>query len=601
MRHIACILAFSFLIISVACSGGDPAATVDFRDTPGGDLQRVVIDPDDFELRYSFACEPLNCVTECSIQEGDWFECDSPFSLTESSEEHTVQEGILRFEVRSLHDEEISVPAQLDLLVLHEFDFEIEETHGLDSGEERSYYFEDEFAATCTRNDCELRCYWDHADCADCPVDADCTLDEPFTAELPEGLSTAELVVEACAQDFGGNPEDEHCTDPKTYLFYPAPPGWKSLSTGDQHTCGILDDDTLWCWGLNNSGQLGINSSASPVNTATRVPAVQPGQRWSKVSAGEEHTCAIDTAGALYCWGLQADGRLGNDSASNTTQPVRIDDGPWIAIAAGSRHTCGVQEDGQLFCWGYNGQGQLGDGSTDPSTELRSVSFPVTSPDGWADVTAGVEHTCALIRRTDGEKRAYCWGRARDGRLGNGEDSGFSNTPQAVEGAPASSATHTISAGDTHTCATLTSATGIRTYCWGSGAEGRLGIDTNATVDIPDRVDGEDEFDKVTVGMDHSCGLHGDGRAYCWGEDIRDQLGTGQGQTYEPHPIVMPEGLDIGVADIEAGAEHTCAIGDNGRIYCWGRTTQGRLGIAHSGEVSLPTMISWPQGEHIPE
>lgn len=576
----------------IACSGGDPAATVDVRERPGGEEGRVVINPENFSLRYAFDCEPLNCVTECSIQEGDWFECDSPFILNQNSEEHTVREGVLRLEVRSTHDEEVSPAAQIDTLVLFEFDFDFDVVHGLET--DGSFFFEDVYAATCSRSDCELRCRWEGDDCADCPVVQSCTLDEPFSVEMPEGLSQAELIVEACARDFGGRPDDEHCTAPLVLDFFPAPPSWNSLSAGARHTCGILEDNRLWCWGANNAGQVGIGSSTSVINGPTRVEVGS----WSQVSAGAEHTCAISTSGELHCWGESSNGRLGLSNIINPQAPSRVGtDSNWIDLAAGGAHTCGVQDDGQLFCWGLNNSGQLGIGSSTTANTPQPVALRpgITQ---WISVTAGSAHTCALGRRGDGTHAAFCWGSGGSGRLGNATTSGTFNTPEPVGGSALDANIHNISAGDEHTCATLTLSGQRRSYCWGNGSSGQLGNGLETIFSSPDRVDGTDNYEKVTSGEEHSCGLLSSGQAYCWGENIRNQLGTDGDQTAQPEPVIMPDGVTL--VDIEAGHEHTCGIGSNGRIYCWGRTDQSRLGLSSDQPSDIPGMIAWPRGEHIP-
>lgn len=600
MRYIACLLILMLTVILTACSGGNPAVTIDLREAPGeGEDNRIVVDENDFELRYTFTCTPLNCETECSVHGGDWQSCESPFVLTHNSEIHTVEEGYLNFKVRSVHDEDSSAPAEVETLVLFDFDFDIEAVAGLDSGQGSvSYFYEDEYQATCTRNDCELRCYWDSPDCAECPVDTSCTLDSSFNLQLPEGLDEAELIIEACAQEFGGEREDEHCTSPRALQFYAAPVGWTQVSAGERFTCGILEDQRMWCWGANNAGQLGVNSPDSSIDTPTRV---QVG-RWASVSAGQEHVCAIDTNGALFCWGEESNGRLGFNPINNR-QPEKVDDGPWTAVAAGGSHSCAVHEDGTLHCWGLNVFGQLGTGSDSNASTPASVAL---QPGGggaiqrWVDVTAGTNHTCALGRRPDGTHGAYCWGSASNGRLGNGEDSGTFNTPQEVRGGLQDSNSHTIAAGNEHTCATATQNQQIRTFCWGVGAAGRLGTGTNNTISLPDRVQNGENYINITTGEEHTCGLHQSGEAFCWGENIRNQLGTdGESESNVPVSIAMPDGVDVDA--IAAGREHTCAIGDNARMYCWGRPDQGRLGIAGGGVTAIPTLVSWPRGEHIPE
>lgn len=590
MRRIPFLMIGSALLLVAAC-GGDPAASIELREVPGDIDGRVVINPDDFELTYNFACEPLNCITECSIQEGDWFKCESPYVLTEDSEEHDISEGVLRFSVRSVHNEEKSSAKHVDLLVLYEFDFDIEPVHGLETGG-GNFYYEDEYLATCSRSDCEIFCQWQTESSL---VDQPCSLKDSFSVELPSGVEEASLIIEACAKNFGGKVDDEHCTEPREYKFYAAPPGWIEVSVGDQHSCAILADNSLWCWGANNAGQLGINTQDASKDVPTRVPL----ESWEAVSAGSSHTCGITTGGHLYCWGETTNGRLGQSNPSNPRQPVKIDEGPFIAVAAGGAHSCAVKEGGDLYCWGFNNSGQVGDGTNENKSEPTLIAPPEAGRP-WMSVTAGEAHTCAIGETASGP-RAYCWGDASNGRLGNDQASGVETTPTMAEGALRNANTHTISAGAAHTCATASVSNTRRSYCWGVGASGRLGTGNDQNFQIPDRVEGNDKFETITAGKEHSCGIMENGEAYCWGENIRGQLGidSEENTALSPTEIAMPFGL--GLKAISAGSEHTCGIGTNDRLYCWGRYEQGRLGIAGvADKVAEPEMVTWPQGEFIP-
>jgi alpha-tubulin suppressor-like RCC1 family protein len=322
-------------------------------------------------------------------------------------------------------------------------------------------------------------------------------------------------------------------------------------------------------------------------------------QRWAKVSAGDQHTCGIATSGELFCWGEEANGRLGAASVINNRQPVLLEfHDNWLDVAAGGAHSCGIQDDGQLFCWGLNASGQLGTGNTDNASSPQSVALQQGLA-RWTAVTAGSDHTCALGERGNGTMAAYCWGAGGGGRLGNSQSSGTFNTPQEVGGSVQGNDVHTISAGDEHTCATLTFSGQTRTYCWGNGSSGRLGNGLTDVIPSPDRVSSVDDYQKVTSGEEHSCGVRSDGSAYCWGENIRGQLGTDGSLTLEPEAVVMPAGVTL--VDIEAGPEHTCGIGSNGRMYCWGRSDQNRLSLSDGQPSSTPGLVAWPRGEHIPE
>jgi alpha-tubulin suppressor-like RCC1 family protein len=130
------------------------------------------------------------------------------------------------------------------------------------------------------------------------------------------------------------------------------------ISAGARHTCAIAQDGTAWCWGDNREGQLG-NGSLSPSRTPTDVRSA-PGFRLASVSAGGSHTCGIDAAGVVYCWGAGQFGQLGNGARILVGNPVQVGVALFTDLVVGSAHTCGVSRGTAAFCWGLNAFGQLG-------------------------------------------------------------------------------------------------------------------------------------------------------------------------------------------------------------------------------------------------
>ncbi len=631
MRFLRHSVFIAMAIGLMACTGSDIEVETDLYEYPGdGDASggevlsdtvgRVVIDPHSFGLQYRFDFQPRNAQTECRFQDEDWFDCESPFVLREDSDEHDLNEGYLNFEVRAVEgegdDERISDADAVETLVLFDFDSTID---GIDEYDEADpdYGFPDEYTASCTRSDddytpdgyvpddCQMNCQWTADDLAG-PVDADCSFDGTFELEFPDDdLERAFLEVEACATDFGGDQDDEHCVDKNEYLFYPAPEAFVSIDAGARHTCGIVEDDSLWCWGNNNAGQLGIDSDDSAVPFATRVEY----RDWTQVSTGEEHSCGIRESGALFCWGRD-DERLGFDPINNT-QPEAVSPGPWQTVSAGGAHTCAIDDEGGLLCWGDNNEGQLGTGDTTDSAQPTPVSTPAggDATAEWIDVSAGDEHTCAIaIRSTSagGGQASYCWGNAGTGRLGNNDNSGQYTTPQEVRGDLNDFDTQVVSASIEHTCAVATSGNTRRSYCWGNGEEGRLGTGSEQDWYIPERVSNGNDYVDISAGDEHSCAIYDSGdtdpELYCWGFNIFGQLGTGESGTQpvlEPVDIELPDGVPVD--QIATGDVHTCAIDTDGVLYCWGRDAQdGRLGTPDDTDSDTPTPIAWPQGEFIP-
>ena len=207
-----------------------------------------------------------------------------------------------------------------------------------------------------------------------------------------------------------------------TFRFTPTRVGsatdWASVSTGYFHSCGVKVDHTLWCWGYNEYRQLGLGvDSPRLVSTPTQVGSAAD---WLEVSAGNWHTCAVKTDQTLWCWGANTAGELGIGWQDGEFPPTQVgSDTDWSDVEAGSFYTCGVQLDASLWCWGDNAQGELGMGSTGDGYRTPSRVLSGTS---WTAVSVSTDwfphnHTCGV--RTDGT--LWCWGWNRQGQLGLGD------------------------------------------------------------------------------------------------------------------------------------------------------------------------------------
>jgi alpha-tubulin suppressor-like RCC1 family protein len=233
--------------------------------------------------------------------------------------------------------------------------------------------------------------------------------------------------------------------------------GAVAVSAGFTHSCAVLGDGTVRCWGLNDLGQLGvgvITSSLIPVAVAGIGAAVA-------VSAGGGHTCALLSDGTVRCWGWNQYGQLGVGTVAGSPTPVTVGGLTGVvALSAGGLHTCALLSDGTVRCWGWNQYGQLGDGTVAGSVTPVSV----VGLAGAVAVSAGDFHTCASL--ADGTAR--CWGLSGAGALGDGTTTD-SSTPVVVSGLDTAVA---VTAGRDHSCALLSDGTA---RCWGWGSAG-LGI-----------------------------------------------------------------------------------------------------------------------------
>ena len=201
---------------------------------------------------------------------------------------------------------------------------------------------------------------------------------------------------------------------------------WKSVAGGAFHTAAIKTDGTLWTWGLNTNGQLGVNSitpKSSPVQT------VAGGTNWKSVAGGYAHTAAIKTDGTLWTWGYNAYGNLGDNTTINKSSPVQTVAGGtnWKLVAGGGYHTAAIKTDGTLWTWGRNTYGQLGDNSI---THRSSPIQTIAGGTNWKSVAGGLYHTAAI--KTDGT--LWLWGYNAYGQLGDNTVVTKSSPVQTIAG-----------------------------------------------------------------------------------------------------------------------------------------------------------------------
>ena len=199
--------------------------------------------------------------------------------------------------------------------------------------------------------------------------------------------------------------------------------GAVDLAAGYGHACALLSNATMRCWGENREGQLGNGTTANP---GTAQPVTVSGISGATAfTTGAYHTCALLGNGTLRCWGRNSNAQLGNGTYTNSSTPVAVTGiTTAAAVSGGGAHTCAALSDGTVRCWGENDFGQLGNGTTAAS------STPVQVPglSGAVGISAGWRHTCALL----GNGTIQCWGQGQFGQLGNGSTTNRT-TPVAVK------------------------------------------------------------------------------------------------------------------------------------------------------------------------
>jgi alpha-tubulin suppressor-like RCC1 family protein len=209
--------------------------------------------------------------------------------------------------------------------------------------------------------------------------------------------------------------------DPVRVLTPGAGIGYQFLSVGNSHACAYADTRHLWCWGDNGFGQLGDGTSIGWSLSPVRVGGMGVDSFWKDVSVGFNHTCGIDLAGSILCWGNNSYGQLGDETTTHRSLPVLVTQGLFYAdLDAAQEFTCGITDDApnqnlaEVNCWGRNDHGQLGDGTIDD----RGYPAPIVMDSNrraFYQVEGGTYHTCAL---TVGQV-AWCWGHNHSGQLGD--------------------------------------------------------------------------------------------------------------------------------------------------------------------------------------
>ncbi len=318
---------------------------------------------------------------------------------------------------------------------------------------------------------------------------------------------------------------------------------------------GCSDDcstvDTSPCWRCGD----GVCSEA-----AGETPALCPSD-CRPLSVGWNHSCRLD-ATEVWCWGLNDFGALGNGSTTNSNVPVHVVElDNVVQVSAGTRHSCAVDHSGAVWCWGRNNDGQLGNDSTTSS----STPVAVLAIEDVIQVAGGRYHTCAL----DAQGHIWCWGGNEHGQLGNGSNV-EEHTPVKVldiEGVIQ------VSVGQNHSC-------GIddqgRLWCWGYNESGQLGLGDTGDRSVPFEVTSLSGVVQVDESYDHTCAVTDQHQVWCWGRNDSGQLGQETNDGHVAEPLLVPDLSDI--VQVSVGAKTTCALDDQGQVWCWGGNSLGQLG-----------------------
>ncbi len=387
------------------------------------------------------------------------------------------------------------------------------------------------------------------------------------------------------------------------------------LSVGmNAHTVLRFPDGTMRAWGGGSNGRLGNNGNTNtadgvgPSIIATGDIAV--GGKVTQISAGHQSTCAVLDNGSLRCWGYGGEGRLGYNSTSNVADGIgatilATGDVPVGAsvtqVAAGPHFTCAILSTNTLRCWGASNMGETGYSSTATVGDGIGLSIIATGdvPLGGTPVQISIGGSHACARLSTGKVR--CWGFGGGGRLGYGNTAnvgdGIGLSIISAGDVPIGADVTQITAGDTHTCALLTTGA-VR--CWGNGSAGALGYGSTAAVgdgvglsisargDVP--LGGTAVY--VSAGSNNTCAVLSTGAVRCWGSGSNGRLGYGSASNVADGiglSIIARGDVPLGTTALQVvtSAGVTCALLDSTttRVRCWGGGGTGALGYNSAANV----------------
>ncbi|MCB1560718.1 MAG: hypothetical protein KDI75_06450 [Xanthomonadales bacterium] len=315
-------------------------------------------------------------------------------------------------------------------------------------------------------------------------------------------------------------------------------------------------------------------------SSALSIAAQAPVESVIQIASGDNHACALLAGGSVKCWGANDEGQLGDGGYQDAVGAVDVVGlrGPVQTIALGKHFSCALLVDGSVQCWGTNQLGQLGNDAAYASP------FPVDVTDlqtGVQAISGGSTHACGLL--DNGTLR--CWGGNLENQLG-AETPLPHGVTREVDGL--GGPVEAVDLGDAHSCALLISG---NVECWGSNAFGQLGVVASGAIATPAEVTSlGNTVQSISIDGAHGCALMDSGGVKCWGDNRLGQRGNGT--TINSHDAVNVDGLSSGVESIGTGYAHSCAIGTDGGLLCWGANGSGQLGNTTTAQANVPVAVS---------
>lgn len=355
---------------------------------------------------------------------------------------------------------------------------------------------------------------------------------------------------------------------------------------GDQHTCAVVSDGTVQCWGKNDHGQLGdgtTTDSSTPVTVLGINNAVS-------IATGQNHSCAALATGYVNCWGANDQGQLGDGTNTGSASAVPVNainaSIKATAVFANANRSCALLANGYVKCWGaaYLGNGTDTD-SLYPVRVSRVRNVLAVAVGRGDPATTGAGTSCVVI--ADGS--VWCWGDGSNGALGNGTTNKVLY-PVTVKGITNATA---ATAGENYACALLADGS---VKCWGKNDVGQLGLGPGDTTSysIPEPVKGIDNAISISAHYQHTCAALATGGIKCWGADGNRQLGNDSVAAYSTTPVVVNGITDA--AAVSVGNSRSCALLKDGSLSCWGDGSSTPTSVSGMPPSGL-NALQWTSGD----
>jgi alpha-tubulin suppressor-like RCC1 family protein len=385
--------------------------------------------------------------------------------------------------------------------------------------------------------------------------------------------------------------------------------GWTRIATGRKNTCAIRTvtstnslKNSIWCWGSNKYGQLGINDKTV---TQLSIPQQEASLAidWIDVKSYSDTVCAQKKTKDIYCWGSNDTGQVGNGTASDTPVLENVtaifSEGivykNWLLFDVGDNHACGLKPNNKMYCWGSRSKTTLGKSTADSNEPVRvntEIDWKTLSSNSLSEYVVAMKNNGALLS----------WGRNFDGQLGtiDGQKNN-EKSPKIIAtvngiGATVPNIWKKISTGSkdvlsrdfsTAAVACAISAFDDTLWCWGNNSSGLT------PSSAPLQVNNSDKWLDISVGSYHICGIKSDDSLWCIGANSFGELGNSSAVRSNSFvAVTIPTAVTAGWINVSAGNYYTCAISKAVQsLYCWGNNTSGKLGNGSSKDKSVPTEV----------